>query len=158
MCFQKIRKKLEKKLEVRRNSVLTSSENKQSIWPFLRDSRPYVRDAETRRSRQTRTSGSFGPSSSRRSSIACSLNSTTDTYVYASFLSNVWLIFGKSWEARSRLYQSRFFANHTCLKALEEIYKITHFGFQLLHLLNPIWNPWKALLASVAPLRIQNFS
>ena len=41
--------------------------------------------------------------------------------------SNFWLIFGKLWEARSRLDRSRTFATtNTRLKALDEIYKISN--------------------------------
>ena len=46
------------------------------------------------------------------------------TSVYSYFVSNVWLIFGKLKEARSRLYRSRFLQVNTRLKALGEIYKI----------------------------------
>ena len=62
---------------------------------------------------------------------------------------NCWLTFAKLRDARSRLYRSRFLQENTrlnsYLKALDEIYKI----YTLLHLLTPIWKPWKALLASV---------
>ena len=38
-----------------------------------------------------------------------------------------WLIFGKLCEARSRLYRRRFLQVSTRVKALDAIYKITHF-------------------------------
>ena len=41
--------------------------------------------------------------------------------------SNLWLIFGKLCEARSRLYRRRFLQVNTRLKALDEIYKIYTF-------------------------------
>ena len=42
------------------------------------------------------------------------------------FVNQFWLMFGKLWEARSRLYRSRFLQVNTStrLKALDEIYNI----------------------------------
>ena len=40
------------------------------------------------------------------------------------FYSNFWLIFGKLWEACSRLYRRRFLQLNTRVKALDEIYQI----------------------------------
>ena len=41
-----------------------------------------------------------------------------DHYVFSNMYSNFWLIFGKLWEARSRLYRSRFFQVNTLWKLL----------------------------------------
>ena len=51
------------------------------------------------------------------------------TYVFSNCYSNFWLIFGKLWEARSRLYRSQNLQVNTRLKALDGIYKI----YTLLH-------------------------
>ena len=51
--------------------------------------------------------------------------------------------------ARSRLYRRRSLQVNTCVKTLDEIYKI----YMLLHLWNPIEKPWKALRASVLRTR-----
>ena len=59
--------------------------------------------------------------------------------------SNVWLIFGKLWEACSQMYQRPILQTNNRLKALDKIYKI----YRPLHLWNPMEKPWKALLASV---------
>ena len=42
-------------------------------------------------------------------------------YLMPMFSLTVWLIFGKLWEARSRLYRSRSLQRNTRLKALAEI-------------------------------------
>ena len=51
------------------------------------------------------------------------------TYVFFNFFSNLLLMFGKLWGARSRLYRRHFLQANTRLKALDEIYKI----YTLLH-------------------------
>ena len=43
---------------------------------------------------------------------------------FYNFCSNFWLIFGKLWEVLSRLYRRQNLQVNTCLKALDEIYKI----------------------------------
>ena len=45
-------------------------------------------------------------------------------YVFSNVYSNFWLIFGKLWEARPRLYQRQFLQVNNRLKALDEIHKI----------------------------------
>ena len=47
---------------------------------------------------------------------------------FSSVYSNCWLIFGKLWEARSRLYRRRFLQVNTCWKALAEIYTMHSFA------------------------------
>ena len=47
---------------------------------------------------------------------------------FSSFYSNFWLIFGKLWEARSRLYRSRILQVNTRWKALSEIYTMHSFA------------------------------
>ena len=45
-------------------------------------------------------------------------------YVYSDFFSNFWLIFGKLWEARSRLYRRRILQVNSHFSAFFEICKI----------------------------------
>ena len=52
-----------------------------------------------------------------------------DAYVFSNFYSNFWIIFGKRWEARSRLYRNESLQVNSRWKALDEIYKI----YKLLH-------------------------
>ena len=58
-----------------------------------------------------------------------SAHAESDTYFFSNFFSNVWLILGKLWEARSRLYRRQVLQVNTRLKALDEICKI----YTLLH-------------------------
>ena len=57
---------------------------------------------------------------------------SSHSYIFLTF-SNLkfWLIFGKLWEARSRLYRRQFVQVNTRSKALEEIYKIYMFLHRL---------------------------
>ena len=72
---------------------------------------------------------------SGKSAAASLLQTRARAYVFSSFSSNFWLIFGKLWEARSRLYRSRILQVNTRWKALNEIYKIyillQHFAFKI---------------------------
>ena len=71
----------------------------------------------------------FGPASSKLASVrphAIHANSrpqvpmmrSARTYVFSNVWSNFWIIFGKRWEARSRLYRSRILQVKTRLKGL----------------------------------------
>ena len=60
-------------------------------------------------------------------------SSSAAACVFSNYYSNVWLIFGVLWEARSRLYRRRFLQVNSRWKALDEIYKI----YMLFHRSDP---------------------
>ena len=71
------------------------------------------------------------PSVSNSALPLCTVAKSTSSFFLRCFqrFSNFWRIFGKLWEARSRLYRNESLQLNSRWKALDEIYKI----YKLLH-------------------------